>query len=138
MCGYQLVLRDVDLQVLLQEHLHAALGSLSQSRRCAQGSHGHTRQRLDDDHDARVISAADEVVDEVAQVLHAESFVAVELDPQGSDLSFRARVFRGSGRCVLCDGLVGGYSGEVHLSAAVNCEHALAVRSGEDADAYLI
>ena len=118
MLGHQLVLCDVDEQILLNKDLYTALGTIGDACRAAQESNGHTRHGLYGDHDAGVEGTVDKMGHVVAQLLHSDVLVCVELDPDGTDIGLGVRVLLCRGVGVLCEHIFGGLAGEVEARTA--------------------
>jgi len=116
--GHQFVLCDVDQQILLDKDLHTALGAVGDACRAAEESKGHTRHGLYGDHDAGVEGAVDEMGHVVAQLLHSNVLVGVELDPDGADVGLGLGVLLGRGIGIPSEHVFGGLAGEVEARTA--------------------
>jgi hypothetical protein len=119
----QLVLGDVDQKILLDKHLHTALGSVAQALDTAQKSESHARHGLNGNHDARVKLSVDQVIHVVAQLLQAGVFVAVKLDPDGADGGLGVGILLRRGRRVLDEHLFAGLAGKVEARAAAESQY---------------
>ena len=114
MARHELVVRDVDEQVLLDEALElgVALGDGDKLAR-----RGGQRDARDEDPDAGVL--AHDGLDEVFDLGHAHVVGGDELHEDGAAVGFGVGVFGGSGGCEFADHGVAGTGGELEQLATI-------------------
>lgn len=111
---HQLVVRNVDQQVVLEEALNLGQ-ALDGSKRLAGGG----RQRHGGHHDARLVVVGDCVLCKVADLRDAKLLVGQELDPDGAAVGHGVGVGGCDGRGVFAEHGVAWTGGELEFGAAV-------------------